>query len=100
MTEGADGSGELADAEIFGGCIEAGEVALHLGVPEEQLEAEGRGLGMDTVGAADDGGVLELEGTAFERVCEGDDARADDGGGFFELQGLRGVDDVGAGEPV
>ena len=31
---------------------------------------------------------------------ESDDAGADDGGGFLELEGLRGVDDVGGGEAV
>ena len=101
MAEGADGSGELADAEVFGGGVEAGEVALHLGVPEEELEAEGGGFGVDAVGAADDGGVLELDGALACRVSrERDDAGADDGGGFFELEGLRGVDDVGGGEAV
>ena len=58
VAEGADGSGELADAEVFGGSVEAGEVALHLGVPEQELEAEGGGLGVDAVSAADGGGVL------------------------------------------
>src|SRR5260370_14182758 len=100
MAEGADGSGELADAEVFGGGVEAGEVALYLGVPEEELEAEGGGLGVDAVGAADDGGVLELEGATLEDVGEREDAGADDGGGFFELEGLGGVDDVGGGEAV
>ena len=55
---------------------------------------------MDAVGAADDRGVLELDGAALEDICEGDDAGADDGGGFFELEGLGGVDDVGGGEAV
>ena len=100
VAEGADGSGELAYAEVFGGGVEAGEVALHLGVPEEELEAEGGGLGVDAVGAADDGGVLELDGALFQDVGEGEDAGADDGGGFFELEGLGGVDDVGGGEAV
>ena len=100
VAEGADGAGELADAEVFGGGVEAGEVALHLGVPEQELEAEGGGFGVDAVGAADDGGVLELDGALFERFGEGEDAGADDGGGFAELEGLRGVDDVGGGEAV
>ena len=78
VAEGADGAGELADAEVFGGGVEAGEVALHLGVPEQELEAEGGGFGVDAVGAADDGGVLELEGAALEGVGEGEDAGADD----------------------
>ena len=69
MAECADGAGELADAEVFGGGVEAGEVALHLGVPEEELEAEGGGFGVDSVGAADDGGVFKFEG-AFFKVSE------------------------------
>src|SRR5437762_7038820 len=100
MAEGADGSGELAYAEVFGGRLEAGEVALHLRVPEEELEAEGGGFGVDAVSTADDGRVLELDGAALEGVGEGDDAGSDDGGGFFELERLRGVDDVGGGEAV
>src|SRR5580698_9059899 len=98
MAEGAYGSRELAYAEVFGCGVEAGEVALHLGVPEEELEAEGGGLGVDSVGAADDGCVLELEGALFEGVGERDDAGADDGGGFAELEGLCCVDYVGGGE--
>ena len=78
VAEGADGARELADAEVFGGVVEAGEVALHLRVPEQQLEAEGGGLGVDAVGAADDGGVLELEGAALEDGEEVDEAGADE----------------------
>jgi hypothetical protein len=100
MAEGADGSGELAYAEVFGGGVEAGEVALDLWVPEEEFEAEGGGFGVDAVGAADDGSVLELEGAFSQDIGEGYDAGADDGGGFFNLEGLRGVDYVGGGEAV
>jgi len=49
VAEGADRAGELADAEVFGGGVEAGEVALHLRVPEQQFEAEGGGFGVDAV---------------------------------------------------
>src|SRR5271168_1182801 len=66
VAEGANGSGELAYAEVFGGGVEADEVALDLGVPEEELEAEGGGFGVDAVSAADDGGVFELECALFE----------------------------------
>jgi hypothetical protein len=100
VAEGADGSGELAEAEIFGGRVEAGEVALDFVVPEQELEAEGGRFGVDAVGAADDGSVLELDGATLEGFGEGDDASADEGGGFLELEGLGGVDDVGAGEAV
>jgi len=100
VAEGPDGSRELADAEVSGSGVEAGEVALHFGVPEEKLEAEGRRLGVDSVSAADDRSVFELEGAALEDVAESDDASADDSGGLADLEGLRGVDDVGGGEAV
>ena len=64
--EGADGSGELAHAHVFGGAAKARDVALGLGVPVGQLESEGDGLGVDAVGAADHGRVFELPGAAFE----------------------------------
>ncbi len=76
VAEGADRAGELADAHVFGCGIEAGKVALHLGVPVEQLEAEGGWLGMDAVGAADRGRVLELERAALENFEQADDALA------------------------
>jgi hypothetical protein len=66
VAEGADGAGELADAHVLGGGVEAGQVALHLRIPVEQLEAEGGRLGVDAVGAADGGRVLELDGAALE----------------------------------
>ena len=62
VAKGADGAGELAHAHVFGRRVEAGQVALHLGVPVQQLEAEGGRLGVNAVGAADGGRVLELEG--------------------------------------
>ena len=88
MAEGSDCARELAHAHVFGGGIEALEIALHLGVPVEQLEAEGGGLGVDAVGAADGGRVLELEGAALEHGHERHDAFTDDRGGFFDLQRL------------
>src|SRR6185437_2556975 len=78
MTEGADGAGELSDAHVFGGGIEADKIAPHLRVPIEQLEAEGGGLGVDAVSAADDGRVLELECAALEDFGEGQNAFADE----------------------
>src|SRR5580698_2600821 len=100
MAEGADGAGELADAHVFGGGGEASLIALHFGVPVEELEAEGGGLGVDAVGASDDGGVLELNGAALEDCEKSVDAGAEEGGGFLHLQGLSGIYDVVRGEAV
>ena len=47
-----------------------------------------------------EGVCFELEGAALEDFGEADDTGADDGGGVLELEGLRGVDDIGGGEAV
>ncbi len=60
MAEGADGAGELADAEILGSGVEPAEVPAHFGVPEQQFEAESSGFGVYSMGAPDGGGVLKL----------------------------------------
>src|ERR1700679_3722180 len=73
VAEGADCAGELAYAHVFRGGVKAGEVALHLREPVEELEAEGCGLGVDCVGAADGGRVLELDGAAVEDFEKGFD---------------------------
>lgn len=78
VAEGADCSGEFADAHVFRSGIEALEVALHLAPPEEELEAEGGGFGVDAMGAADARSVLELDGASLEDVGQSDDAFADD----------------------
>jgi hypothetical protein len=66
MAECADSSRQLAHAHVLGGRVEASQVALHLRIPVQQLQAEGRRLGMDAVRAADRRRVLELEGAALE----------------------------------
>ncbi len=100
MAERAHRARQLAHAHVLGRGVEAGSVALHLGVPVEQLEAEGGGLGVDAVGAADGGRVLELDGAALEHGQQRGDAVADERRGFFDLQRLRRVDDVVRREPV
>ena len=76
------------------------EIALHLGIPVEQLEAEGRGLGVDAVGAADGGRVLELDGAALEHGEKADNAFANQRRCFFDLQRLGRIDNVVRREPV
>ena len=87
-------AGELADAHVFRRCVEAGEVALHFGIPVEQLEPKGGGLGVDAVGATDGGRVLELESAALEHGQEGDDAGANELRRLLDLQRLGCVDNV------
>jgi len=70
VAEAADRAGDLADAQVFGGGVEAAQVASHLGEPEQQLHAEGGGLGVDAVRAADGGRVLELDGALAQGLAE------------------------------
>ena len=58
------------------------------------------GLGVDAVGAADDGGVLELDGAALEHSEQTDKAGTEQRGCFLYLEGLRRVHDVVGGEAV
>ncbi len=53
VAEGSDGARNFADAQIFGGGVQAREIALHLVVPQREFQAEGDGLGVHAVGAAD-----------------------------------------------
>jgi hypothetical protein len=95
----ADGAGDLADAQVFGGGVKAAQVAAHLGVPEQQLHAEGGGLGVDAVGAADGGRVLEFDGALAQDVAKPHNASRMIQR-LRECQRLRGVDDIGGGETV
>src|SRR6202453_2291639 len=78
MPEGADGAGKLAYPHVLGTGVEADQVAHDLGIPVEQLEAEGRRLGMDAVGTPDGGRVLELQGAQPEHGGEGQNVLANE----------------------
>src|SRR5262245_2577357 len=62
-----------------------------------ELEAEGRGLGMDAVRAANGGRELVLEGAALERGEERIEIGDQDLGGALELKIEAGVEHVGGG---
>ena len=88
------------DAHVFRRGHEARDVALRFRIPVGELEAEGDGLGVDAVGAADHGSVFELPGAAFEDFGKALEVVRDDLRGLADEQGLRGVDDVVGGQTV
>lgn len=96
----ADGAGDFAEVDAGSGFAEAGDVALIFGEPVGDLEAEGDGLGMDAVGAADLGRVLEFVGADVEDFAEEDEVALDEARGVAEEEGLSGVDDVVGGHAV
>ena len=57
VREGADGAGNLADADDLARAAQARQVALQLGIPERQLQAERHRLGVHAVRAFDFGHV-------------------------------------------
>ena len=66
----ADGAGELADGDRLFRVLEAVDVALDLGAPEEELQAKRHRLGMDAMRAANARRVLELDGAAAQHFEE------------------------------
>ncbi len=100
VREGSDGAGSLAHAQVFSGGADALQVAFRFLIPDGDLETEGDGLGMDSVGPADLDGVLKLECAALEDGLQRFQVAEDDGGGLLQEERLRGIDDVVGGEAV
>jgi hypothetical protein len=88
------------DAHVLGRGGKADGVALHLGEPVEELEAEGGRFRVNAVRAADGGCVLELDGAAPEHREQRGNSFLDERGRFLHLQRLRGVYDVVRRKPV
>jgi hypothetical protein len=74
--------------------------ALELGIGLGQLDAEGGGLGMDAVAAADADGVPVLEGAALQRGEEAVHILDQQVGGAGELHVEAGVEHVGGGHAL
>ena len=74
--------------------------ALELGVGLGELEAEGGGLGVDAVRAADGRRQLVLEGAALERGEQRVDIGEQEVGGARELHGEAGVEHVRRGHAL
>ena len=96
----ADGSGNFAEGNFPGSLAKAVDVALIFGEPVGDFEAEGDGLGVNAVGAADLRGVLEFVGAQVEDLAEEDEVAFDDAGSVAEEECLRGVDDVIGGHAI
>src|SRR4029453_4019720 len=65
-----DGARELADRDRRARAPQAFNIAAGFGVPDRDLEAEARRLGVDAVGAADRQGVLVAAREDAERFLE------------------------------
>lgn len=74
--------------------------ASELGIGRSELEAEGGGLGMDAVRAADDRRELVLEGALAQRRQQRIDVGDQEVGGAHELHVEAGVEHVGGGHAL
>ncbi len=92
--EGADGARDGAGADLLAGHDEARLGTVELGIGLGELEAEGRGFGVDAVAAADGGGELVLEGARLERREQAIDVGDEHVGGAHELHGETGIEDI------
>ena len=97
---GADGARELAEGELRESVLETGDVAVGLEGEAGQPQAEGGGLGVDAVGAADAERVAVLQRPRDQGVAVGSGAGDDDLPGPAQLQRQRRVEHVGGGEAV
>src|SRR6185437_11604970 len=94
MRERAHRARDFPDAQVFGCSVEAFQIASGLRVPDREFETEGDRLGMNPVRTADLDRVSEFERAALEYIAKANQARAQDRGGLFDLQRLRGIHDI------
>ena len=93
---GANGAADRTGGDLRPGGEQAGAVAGELGVVAGELDAEGGGLGVYAVAAADGERVLVLDGAALEGGEQVVEIGQQDVGGLGELDGEAGVEHVAA----
>ena len=95
VRERADRAGQFPDRDHVAGAQDAVEVALQLGVPQRQLEAERHRFGVHAVRPADHRRAPVLLGAGAHGVHQRGDPLDDEAAGLAHLKRLGGVDDVG-----
>ncbi len=95
---GPDGTGDLAGGQVVGREAQARAGTIELEGPRGQLEPEGQGLGVDTVGPAHLQRLGMLARPGHDRGDRGVEAIEDEVGGLAALQRQAGIDHVAAGE--
>ena len=98
--EGADRAGDGAGRDLGPRRHQPRAVAREGGVVAGELHAEGRGLGMDAVAAADGERVLVLQRALLQRRQQLVDVAEQDVGGLGELDGEAGVEHVRRGHAL
>ena len=91
---------ELPDAHAGERVVEPSAVALELECPAQELEPEGRRLGVHPVGTADRDRAAMFRGARIDRVHSPIDACADQLAGGLDGERKRRVDDVRRGQAV
>ena len=99
VRERADGARDFPDRDDGPRALQPLEVALQLGVPERQLQAERHRLGVHAVRASHHRRAAMLFGPRAHGVEQTFDVLDEQVGRLAHLNGLRGVDDVGRRQP-
>jgi hypothetical protein len=91
---------ELAHSQIFGGGLEALDVALRLRIPVGDFESKGDGFGVNAVSAPDHRRVFELPGPAFEHLGKTVEIARNQNGRLLDEQRLRRIDHIVRGQAI
>ena len=91
MAKGSNRARQLAHAHVFRRRIESRQVALHLRIPVQNLQAKRRRLRMNPMRPSDRRRVLELDCAPLQHLRQPHQSFADVLRGFLHLQRLRGV---------
>ena len=98
--EGADGTGDGAGGDLDPRAAQPLAGAFEGRIMSGELQAEGRGLGMDAVAASDADRVLVLEGPALERRQQSIEVIQQNVGSLLQLHRQAGVEHVGGGHAL
>ena len=90
----AYGTGDHPYGDHLEGTVHAFDGADAFLVPKGELQTERRGFGMDTMGAADTGRVLELVGAPCEHITQRYQVGPQQLTGLLQLDGQAGIQDV------
>src|SRR5580704_18799976 len=100
MRSVAYGTGDFSEFHVADGFVEAGDVALIFSEPVGDLKAEGDGLGVNTVGAANLGSVAELVRAHIENFPENDEVTLNDVRSVAHKERLSGVHHIAGSHAV
>ena len=99
LSEGPNSSGDLPHTDFLRSPLQPGQIALHLLVPESQLEAKSNGLCVNSVSASNHRKFLVFQRLSAEHLDKLLDILNKQGRRLFELQSHCSIHHIGGGHP-